>query len=37
MDPKEKVLLMVLLQHSPFNQDGIFEKFANTAYQALQN
>lgn len=35
MDPKEHVLLIALLQHAPFDEDRIFEKFANTAYQAL--
>lgn len=36
MDPKERVLLIVLLQHAPYNEDGIFEKFTDTAYQALE-
>ena len=36
MDPKERMLVIVLLQHVPWNEDGIFEKFQNTAYQALK-
>lgn len=36
IDPKEHLFLLVLLQHVPWNQDGIFEKFQNTAYQALE-
>jgi CubicO group peptidase (beta-lactamase class C family) len=35
-DPKERLLLIVLLQHSPYDQDAILEKFADTAYQALE-
>jgi CubicO group peptidase (beta-lactamase class C family) len=35
MDPREKMLLIVLLQHVPYDQDGILERFADTAYQAL--
>lgn len=36
MDPKERMLLIVLLQHVPYNEDLVFERFANTAYQALR-
>jgi CubicO group peptidase (beta-lactamase class C family) len=36
MDPGEKMLLIVLLQHVPYDEDGILEKFADTAYQALK-
>ena len=35
IDPKEHVLLVALLQHVPYDEDHIFEKFATTAYQAL--
>jgi CubicO group peptidase (beta-lactamase class C family) len=35
MDPKEHVLLLLLMQHVPWNEGGIFEKFEDTAYQAL--
>jgi CubicO group peptidase (beta-lactamase class C family) len=36
MDPKERMLVIVLLQHVPWNEDGIYEKFQNVAYQALE-
>jgi len=36
MSPRERMLILVLLQHSPWDEDGIFEKFENTAYQALE-
>jgi CubicO group peptidase (beta-lactamase class C family) len=36
MNPKERMLILVFLQHSPWDEDGIFEKFENTAYQALE-
>jgi CubicO group peptidase (beta-lactamase class C family) len=35
MDPKEHVLLILLMQHVPFDEGGIFEKFEDAAYQAL--
>lgn len=31
-----QMLLIVLLQHAPYNEDQIFDRFANTAYQALR-
>jgi CubicO group peptidase (beta-lactamase class C family) len=37
MDPKEHVLLLLLMQHVPFDEGGIFEKFEDTAYQALES
>lgn len=36
MNPKERMLIMVLLQHAPWDEDGIFERFENTAYQAVE-
>lgn len=36
IDPQERMVLLVLLQHMPHNQDGIFDTFANTVYQALK-
>ena len=36
MNPRERMLLLVLLQHAPWNEDGIFEKFEDTVYQAVE-
>lgn len=36
IDPAERMVLVLLLQHVPFNQDAIFDRFANTVYQALE-
>ena len=36
MNPQDHVLLLMLMQHAPWNEDAIFDKFANTAYQALE-
>lgn len=35
VDPEERIVLVLLLQHRPYNDRGIFEKFTNTVYQAL--
>jgi hypothetical protein len=35
MDPREKVLLILLIQHAPQNEDSIVERFSTSAYQAL--
>jgi CubicO group peptidase (beta-lactamase class C family) len=35
MDPKEQVLLLLLIQHAPQNEDSIVERFSTSAYQAL--
>ncbi|EDY80971.1 beta-lactamase [Verrucomicrobiia bacterium DG1235] len=35
MDPQERMVLLLMLQHVPWNQNGIYEKFINTTYQAL--
>jgi CubicO group peptidase (beta-lactamase class C family) len=36
MNPKERMLIIVLLQHAPWDEGGIFEKFENTVYQAVE-
>jgi len=35
MDPKEKMVLILLAQHLPYNEHGIFERFSTLAYQAI--
>lgn len=35
IDPKERTVALMLLQHVPFNQDGIFATFTNGYYGAL--
>jgi CubicO group peptidase (beta-lactamase class C family) len=35
MDPQEQVLLLLLIQHAPQNEDSIVERFSTSAYQAL--
>lgn len=35
MDPVEHVLLLLLIQHAPQNEDSIVERFSTSAYQAL--
>jgi CubicO group peptidase (beta-lactamase class C family) len=35
IDPKERLVAIALLQHRPWNESGIFEKFQNAVYQAL--
>jgi CubicO group peptidase (beta-lactamase class C family) len=37
IDPKERTVAIVLLQHVPFNQDDIFATFTNGYYSALNN
>jgi hypothetical protein len=36
MDLQERMMSIAQLQHVPFNEDGIVERFTNTAYQALK-
>ena len=36
IDPKERVLLLMFMQHSTYNEDRIFERFQNTAYGAIE-
>ena len=36
IDPKERMVLLVLLQHAPYNEGGIFQRYSNTVYQALE-
>jgi CubicO group peptidase (beta-lactamase class C family) len=35
IDPRERLVVLLLLQHIPYNEDGVYEKFSNTVYQAL--
>ena len=35
IDPEERLVLVLMLQHRPYNDRGIFEKFTNVVYQAL--
>ncbi len=35
LDPREKTLALLFVQHLPHNQHGIFEKFSTLFYQAL--
>ena len=34
-DPKERMFVLLMMQHVPGNPDGIYERFQNTVYQAL--
>ncbi len=36
IDPHERMVLILLLQHQPYDDGGVFEKFTNTVYQALE-
>lgn len=36
IDPRERMFLLLMLQHQPYDEGGVFEKFANTVYQALE-
>jgi CubicO group peptidase (beta-lactamase class C family) len=36
IDPRERVVTLLLLQHFPTNEDGVWERFSNTVYQALE-
>jgi len=35
IDPKEKMVLILLAQHLPYNEHGIFERFNTLAYQTI--
>ena len=37
IDPREHLVTILLLQHGTYDEGHIFERFANTAYQALAN
>jgi len=36
IDPAERMFMMVLAQHQPYDEHQLFESFANAAYQALE-
>ena len=36
IDPHERMFVLLLMQHQPYDEGGVFEKFANTVYQALE-
>jgi CubicO group peptidase (beta-lactamase class C family) len=36
MDPAEELVLLVFSQHFPYDEHGLFERFTNLVYQALQ-
>lgn len=36
IDPKERLVTILLAQHLPFNEHGIFDAFANAYFQALE-
>ena len=36
IDPRERMFILLLTQHAPYDEDFIFEKFTNTVYQALE-
>jgi CubicO group peptidase (beta-lactamase class C family) len=36
MDPAEKLVLLVFAQHLPYDEHGLFERFTNLVYQALE-
>eukprot|EP01031_Cornospumella_fuschlensis_P002573 gene2573-3220_t len=33
IDPRERMFILLLTQHAPYDEDFIFEKFTNTVYQ----
>jgi hypothetical protein len=35
IDPHERMFVLLLLQHQPYDEGFVFEKFTNTVYQAL--
>jgi CubicO group peptidase (beta-lactamase class C family) len=35
VDPRERMIALLLVQHQPYNENGLFERFANTVYGAL--
>jgi CubicO group peptidase (beta-lactamase class C family) len=36
IDPRERMFVLLLMQHQPYDEGGVFEKFSNTVYQALE-
>ena len=36
IDPRERMFVLLLMQHFPYDEGNVFEKFANTVYQALE-
>ena len=36
IDPKEHLILIAMLQHQPYDEHEIFERYTNTVYQALE-
>lgn len=36
IDPRERMFVLLLTQHAPYDDGLIFERFANTVYQALE-
>jgi CubicO group peptidase (beta-lactamase class C family) len=36
MDPAEELVLLVFTQHLPYDEHGLFERFTNLVYQALE-
>jgi CubicO group peptidase (beta-lactamase class C family) len=36
MDPKERLFVLLMMQHVPYNEDRIFDRFENTIYGALK-
>jgi hypothetical protein len=35
IDPAEKLVALCFAQHLPFDEHGLFQRFANLSYQAL--
>jgi hypothetical protein len=35
IDPQEKQVALCFVQHLPYNEHGLFQRFANLSYQAL--
>ena len=35
VDPRERMIALLLVQHQPYNENGLFERFANAVYGAL--
>jgi CubicO group peptidase (beta-lactamase class C family) len=36
IDPAEELVLLVFTQHLPYDEHGLFERFTNLVYQALE-
>jgi CubicO group peptidase (beta-lactamase class C family) len=36
IDPSERMFMLVLTQHQPYDEHSLFESFANATYQALE-